>query len=171
MSYATRQDLELQFGIENIKKWADVDNLNDDDTIADRIEWALEQGDDEVNDRMRGGPYAIPFVNDSASNVVPRKIIYCAAMWAGVTLYDSRSIADSDPKTDEVAGARKRFQMTMDKIMGGKYRLDYAYASPPYPQSITEAELAARRLALGVPEPGADLACDYDSVPDDPWRL
>lgn len=91
MSYATRSDIELIFGKANVIKWADVDNNNNKLDILDRITWALESATAFFDNRLRRGPYVIPFVDDLDLEVVN----HCARL-AGVMLYESRGYEDTE---------------------------------------------------------------------------
>src|SRR5262245_41738985 len=60
--YANRSDVEVIYGTHNINKWADVENDGDVDLIGQRICWALQNSHAQMNDRMAGGPYLVPFI-------------------------------------------------------------------------------------------------------------
>jgi len=103
-TYATRQDLEYVYGKDNVKKWADVDNLGVDDDIQERICWALAESRAYVDSRLRGGPYAIPFTEPYDYQVVSM-----SARYAGVLLYESRGI------TDFAENGRPQHQLSMHR--------------------------------------------------------
>lgn len=120
MSYATQADIEAIFGASNVRTWADLDNLGDEETIADRIEWALAAADGEVNDRLTGGPYALPIASPPAS------LIECAARIAGVKLYESRGIQDmgsTDEPADQMQPHRKMANAWLKLVKSAAVRL------------------------------------------------
>lgn len=92
-SYASRADVETAFGKSNVKKWADVNNDGNGADVEARVTWALESAYEYVNDRLREGPYTIPFVIDGT---LPKTIVRMCAAYAGVLLYESRGIVDVD---------------------------------------------------------------------------
>jgi|SRR3990172_324296 len=87
--YANRSDIELIFGASNVSKWADVDNNGIVDNISNRVCWALQNAQADIDNRLLGGPYAVPFILP-----YPRQIITTTARLAGVMLYDSRGVTD-----------------------------------------------------------------------------
>lgn len=91
VTYALRPDVHNIFGASNVTKWADVDNDANAHTISRRVEWALKRATDDVNDRLRGGPYEVPF-----DAPYPGAVIDACARLAGVLLYDSRGAQDSE---------------------------------------------------------------------------
>ncbi len=93
MPYAERTDVEQIFGASNVSKWADVDNDQNAEKIEARIAWAIGLSEEKLNNRLRGGPYTVPFGGDA----IPAEIVDAAARLAGVLLYDSRGVTDFDP--------------------------------------------------------------------------
>ena len=87
--YAERSDIELIFGKANVAKWADVDNEENLNDIEGRINWSLESSHNEINSRLLGGPYTIPFITP-----YPQPIVVQCARMSGIMLYDSRGITD-----------------------------------------------------------------------------
>ena len=104
-SYAGRNDIEQIYGVENILKWADLDNDADATKIADRVLWALELSHSRLNDLLRGGPYAIPFTTGTLVHTV----VNLQAMLAGVIFYEARGVVDFNAETG-VAQHRLHFQ-------------------------------------------------------------
>src|SRR4051794_19615889 len=87
-TYATQQDLEDLFGVDNLARWSQLDN--DTDTAdASRITRALQAADADINIFFRGGPYATPLI---ATNARPTLTHWAAAI-AGAWLYDARGNA------------------------------------------------------------------------------
>lgn len=136
MTYAKRQDVEDIFGALNVKKWADLDNEAHDEDIAARIGIALSKADDEVNDRLRGGPYVIPFTT------APSTIVHLAALYTGVWLYSNRGVVDydaDDKAQDQLQHQRKEFDTKIRDILAGRRRLSVGAATgvKTYPESHT----------------------------------
>lgn len=120
-TYALRQDIEDVYGITNVSKWADLENLEDPVYIDRRIVWALKSSYDEINTLLLGGPYAIPFAN------APRTIVNLQAEFAGVLLYESRGIQDFNPDTGkavhQLSWHRENVEKRCAQIKAGRIRL------------------------------------------------
>ena len=132
MAYADRDDLDLQYGRDNVDKWADLNNNRDADEIAARVAWALAAGDEEIDNRLRDGPYEVPFTT------IPGEITRLSALYAGFLLYDSRGITDQDGPDDQLKNHRTRFETRCRMILSGQLKLDLEETSPSYPQVYTD---------------------------------
>ena len=117
-SYTTRADIEEVHGKANVKQWADLDNLDDETAISDRINWASQYAFDRINAKLHQGAYKIPF------EVAPNFIKNMAASYAGVVLYDNRRVADTE-ETDEdfIDVFRLNFNQDIKDLLSGKLRL------------------------------------------------
>lgn len=116
-AYALRVDVENVYGPTNVAKWADLDNDQEAAHIQNRIEWACSRATDEINDRLRGGPYDVPFTSPFPSAVVDA----CARL-AGCLLYESRGITDADEdgeSSNAVAPHRKRVDRWYREVLSG----------------------------------------------------
>jgi phage gp36-like protein len=116
--YADRADIELIFGNTNVVTWADVDNDGDDTLIVNRICWALQLSHYQINDRLTGGAYVIPFVIP-----YPVQIIDCCARLAGVLLYESRGIidaTDTQKPRNTVTYHRDLVEKTLRAVLDGR---------------------------------------------------
>ena len=123
-TYATRNDLNRVFGKDNIDRWADPENSGSDPAwITERINWACEIGSANFEGRLAEGPYAIPIEMDG-NNDYPPMVVLIVASIAGVTLYDTRRVADSDGN-DQVAQQRKNFELFIRQIMRGQLKLTF----------------------------------------------
>lgn len=143
--YAERVDIEFIFGADNVKKWADLDNDENDVKIANRIDEALNLATVYIDDRLRGGPYKIPFTTEgdgssSSHTNVPRQILDACARYAGVKLYESRGITDFNREAEEVDHqlsphiiAVKRF---LNNVMAGVVRLDTKIIATQIPKVV-----------------------------------
>lgn len=106
--YASRTDIEDQFGAENVRRWSQMDN---DSTLGDtaRIQRALDEADSLVNDFFRASRYTVPLV--VAGGSAPK---YWAARIAGIKLARARGQNDGAARYDEMWTA------VMDEM--GRYR-------------------------------------------------
>lgn len=95
--YIAQSDVEGQFGVNNIAVWSQLDNTT---TSADtsRISDAIDNAEQTVEDRFRGGPYAIPFTGGGSRGLV--KVIEWCSKLAGVWLYESRGLRDAGEDGD-----------------------------------------------------------------------
>lgn len=120
MAYATEADMINLFGRTNIRTWADLENRDNQVDIDARVAWALSTAEDWVNDRLRYGPYEIPFTEPVVSAI--RDL---TARQAGVLLYSTRGIADTDAGQKPLLVEHKKYiEMTVRDIMKKKLRLD-----------------------------------------------
>ena len=115
MAYCEDTDLFQAFGQKNIERWADLDNEGDQDDIDDRIQWAIDLGYDYINSKLIRGHYEIPFEDP------PKTIIHLNALQAGIILYDSRLVVDSDK--DQVSRQRKTANNWIRQILRGQLKL------------------------------------------------
>lgn len=123
MAYCTRSDIEDVYGIENVKKWADLDSNGDSERIAARILRSISFADDRIDNSLRDGLYAVPFASP-----VPTTIARLSAEIAGLWLYEARGAED----VDEVTGIpRHRYRhrsqeisRELRKIQAGQIRLN-----------------------------------------------
>jgi len=122
------EDTHIQdiFGTQNVEKWADLNNLEDADEIADRIDRAIAAAGDYIDDWMRGSPYKVP-LEDPDGNV-PDSVVDLAARYAGVWLYECRGIENFDPGTGKplhrLAGVKASVRRDLEDIRSGRRRLD-----------------------------------------------
>ncbi len=116
--YCTRQNVEDIYGPDNVIKWADLDNDRDSNKIEDRIVCIIDKATEEIECRLRDGPYKIPFIAP-----FDKVITDICARLTGVMLYELRGIQDSDSKNDDLLWHRKQVDQVIDGIMARKYRL------------------------------------------------
>ena len=133
MPYAERTDIDNVFGSINVDQWADLNNNQDAQEIADRVEWALETAHAKLNNRLRGGRYAIPF-----EAPVDPQIVNLEAQLAGLALYDSRGVGDDEDTQDTFSKLRKSLWQEVSKIRAGQIRLDVTDVATSVPQVIAE---------------------------------
>lgn len=128
MSYAALSDIQMVFGSTNVDKWAD---LNNDGNTAARIAWALDLATREIDERLRRGPYEVPFPT------VPDTIRDMAAQLAGVYLYNSRGITDTEDAPNPVRWHEKDVKNKLREIQTGLRKLDLEELVVRYPRAIT----------------------------------
>lgn len=126
MSYCTRSDIETRFGAANVRKWADLDNSNDDTTISDRIDAAIQSvQDSQIDPALRCGPYTMPM-----SDPVDPLITDIAARLAGVWLYEARGVEDINEITGQpnhrLAWAKKDALRMLAMVQSGALKLSTA---------------------------------------------
>lgn len=125
--YCQRRDIEDIFGPPNVEKWADAENKRDGAHVAGRIAKAIELASVEVDDRLRGGSYSIPFTT------IPVTIRQVTATLAGVWLYESRGVEDIDEASGRpihrLTWHRKNAENVLTDIRTGKRKLDAPLAN------------------------------------------
>ena len=135
MVYSTRSDSNQIFGKMNIDRWADLDNLEKNEDILTRINWAITEAYDQINARLSGCRYTVPF-----EATIDPVIVTLSARLVGVLLYDLRKLVDS-PEFDEMSWHRRVIERTYKQIHGGQLTLvNYTRLSVAYPQAITMDE-------------------------------
>ena len=118
--YISKQsDIELVFGTLNVQRWADADNSGDAGVITARLDWANEYAEQEFLGRILEGPYD----PDEVRTTKPKMVIYTCASLAGVYLYDTRRVVDSQNADEQVAKQRKNVDKWIAQIMAGQLKL------------------------------------------------
>jgi hypothetical protein len=95
VGYCSRRDVEIKFGSENVRTWADMDNDGDWSAVQQRINQAIRWADRYIENKLRYTQYVIPLVPDGVDALEDIKDI--AARLAGYWLYDSRGVDEQDP--------------------------------------------------------------------------
>lgn len=114
--YADRARMELVFGRDNVKKWADANNNLQEAEITARIDWALQAATDDIDSRLLLGYQTIPFAT------IPNLIIDLTAKLAGAMLYVApRGMVDVD---DSVFALREEIEETIRRIQAGQIKFD-----------------------------------------------
>lgn len=117
--YCADADLNQFFGESNVDTWADLDGAGIAVDITARRLYFRTQASQEVDDRLRNGPYAVPFSAD-----YPLAIIELAAELAGTMLYDARRIVDIPSAKDAVFNHREKIEKMFKKILGYTIKFD-----------------------------------------------
>lgn len=136
MTYCVRSDVEAQYGVDNVAKWADLNNNENASEIEARIVIACEEADVELNSRLRHGPYSLPFVTPSLG------IVRLAATYAGIWLYSARGVVDYSSEgvaQDQLSHQRMLFDKRVRDILAGRYLPDALPAGiKSYPEIWTD---------------------------------
>ena len=131
MAYCIRSDVESAYGPNNVATWADLNNNGEASEITARIAWAIDRASNELNDRLRGGIYNIPFGS------APMTIRDLTAELAGVLLYESRGVTDFNPDTGapyhKLQWHREHVKETIQDIRAGIIRLNVTTNHPKVP--------------------------------------
>lgn len=94
MAYAQRTDVENQYGANNVRDWANLDNDGDEAKITQVIEADLERASNYVASRLRSASFALPLAD--ADGEVPQELADIVATKAGVLLYEARGVDEFD---------------------------------------------------------------------------
>lgn len=124
--YADGPDLEARFGVEQIKRWSQLDN-SVSGVDADRVQLALDSADDEIDNFMRGGPFAVPLAPVNAT--MTRWACAIAAHW----LYVNRGVKDSDAVGDKLSDLVDQARGEMGLLRNNLTRMDLTAGQ--YPQT------------------------------------
>jgi phage gp36-like protein len=136
------------FGYTQIIKWSDIDGERQDTpTMEDRIQEALIDADDYINERLADNGYVVPFTS------VPRRIVSLATLYAGIYLYDNKLKGGAmNEARDEVARPRRRFNMVLKQILDGRLLLLHPLSG----------EVITKTSATTPIIPGTTLSCNDD---------
>lgn len=134
--YITQSDVEDQFGENNVAVWSQLDNTT---TGADttRISKAIDSAEQTVEDRFRGGPYAVPFTGGGARGLV--KVIEWCAKLAGVWLYENRGLRDDNEGGNKLTKIKADVFHEIAAYLSGQMRLkaDLVMAGRPTGPVVT----------------------------------
>ena len=145
--YARRSDIEKIFGKANVRAWADLDNAGDEDDITDRIDWALDLAKERFDNRLRNGPYEIPFTSTNSSSSssvsstdggsIPLEVVDANARYAGVLLYDGRRLVDQEDNQYEMGPHEKKVNQFIRSVLAGQVHFDLTPVVVSYPRTIS----------------------------------
>lgn len=85
--YCTRDDVERRWGVMNVRRWADLDNDDDELKIRAQIDWAILSATSRIESDFASYIYKLPF------NPVPLEVRRHASALAGVELFNCRAMA------------------------------------------------------------------------------
>jgi len=108
-TYCTRSDVEAQFGVKNVERWAKLEDGYTASQITSRINAAIDAVSENIDDMLRAGAFEIP-VTDS-SGATPASIKEICAVMAGVWLYESRGVDD----VDQAGNPRHKLQFLAER--------------------------------------------------------
>lgn len=120
LEWTSVDDLNNMFGRDNVFQWADLDNSEDQYSVAKRLAWAIRSATRDAIARLSGGP-----VNPAKLTGVPEPLRIAVTRMAGVLLYESRGVFDS---ADEMGVHRLRRHEELankffNKVAAGQIRL------------------------------------------------
>lgn len=91
LEWTSRTDLELMFGRENVRVWADMENSEDPESdIARKIQWAIREATADAQSRLAGGPVIPERLTD-----VRGPLRVAVTRLAGILLYECRGLVDT----------------------------------------------------------------------------
>lgn len=120
VAYCERSDVEAVYGVENVKKWADLDNDVDPVKIEARITWARCLASERINVRLASSPYDVPFLEP-----FPDVLVDITARLSGLLLHDSRGVEDLDAEgrpTDVLQTHRNEYARFIQDVYAGRIR-------------------------------------------------
>lgn len=144
MAYATREDIELEYGSSNIDKWADANNNKNAGEISARVAWALAKAKRFIDDRLSGSIYTVPFDDltfdgETVLTTPPETIRELTATLAGVYLYQSpRGIADGDAVNEQINGLKDEAIDKLRAILANQIMLTATVAAETTPFVVKE---------------------------------
>ena len=111
--YTDKTTLELVFGTQNIKRWADLDGDENLEKINARVAYVCEVASAELEAIFRQKRYELP---------LPETFVVkdLATRLAGLKLHDARKVIDGDSTPDTLSLVRQEVQNTIEKIRLGE---------------------------------------------------
>lgn len=125
--YASQGDVEDVFGVENVRQWSNIENV-DAETNATRVQRALDWACDVIDNEFRGGPYALPLQVGTGR----AELTDWAAKLAGIWLYRSRGHRDDDASGAAYDQMETEVRIAIRNAKDGR-RLDAQLAYSPTP--------------------------------------
>ena len=120
-TYISKSNVDELFHPDNVAIWS---NLGNDDAQASqaRIDDAIAFAEGLIDDRFRGGKYAVPLVGNSTNAL--RTIKNVAAQLAGWWLYRARGLRDDETEADKMATHQQEANESIDGYLSGRMKLD-----------------------------------------------
>lgn len=135
MAYATQSQLETRYGRSNIQQWARMYGDEPAATVTSRISDALNWATEEIDSRLRGGPYTIPF-----AETYPAHIVRACVMIAAVELYNrkgTQDYTDDGQALNKLTGEREEALQMLREIRAGQIKLNVAELDEDVPEVIS----------------------------------
>jgi phage gp36-like protein len=154
MAYATLQDIFLRWGETNVR---DAANLNADNPrsaiVTRRIKYFLEMQSHEIDARLRGCAYKVPF------DPVPPVIRTICAEMAYIAMYRVKhSKSQSDPPADPFMYVTAKHKQIFADIHARRFRLGVEEHTVDIPVVVGAKPL---KIATATPLKKKDLAKNH----------
>lgn len=162
--YCERGDIEDVFGIQNVAKWADLDNNEDADAIDSRIARSIAYATARIDAALSGGVFRIPIANADAT--IPTLINDVAANLAGVWLYESRGVVDMDPE----GRPQHRLKWARDNALAMLGQIQAGQLAFPDAVRVAEATEGIPLVVREASEAGSFGRSTHDLNPPDYFR-
>lgn len=115
-NYTTQEQIELIFGTQNVKRWADLEGDANAETIGNRVTYACALSSAEMEDILRERRYQFPLtVSTTLSDLV--------AKMAGLHLHDARGVIDNENNPDTISRIRTEVDTKVRQIRAGEVYL------------------------------------------------
>ncbi len=152
-----REDLDNIFGAVNISKWADVNNVEDDNAIVDRVTWAVGIASNYILGKL-ARKYKV-----SGWTAFPAIIFDLVARRAGIELYRTpRGITDGPDMSGAILGIDNDLENRLNLVLAGVLVLtDLVETQPINSPSISNRVSRHQQRDFGF---GRDII-DTDELP------
>lgn len=137
LNWTSRTEMELLFGPENIRQWADLNNENDAEHIADRIDWAAENATAEARELLNDSPVDLDNLTEA-----PLTLRMNVSRMGGVLLYESRGVKDTDSEegNHKLLYHKKEAAKYFQKVRAGSIRIGRSATMVPGVIPYTSAD-------------------------------
>jgi len=113
MSWCTRSDVEDVFGVNNVAKWAKLEDTDTAAMVTARIARGIAVATDHAQNVLRNGPYLIA----DLTAAMPAILTDAVAKLTGVWLYENRGIEDFDPESGRAVHKLVWHQRTASRVL------------------------------------------------------
>jgi len=126
-TYIGQTDVENVFGEDNVETWSDMDASGSTDTT--RVAKGISVAEDDIQNRFRGGDYAIPF--STATEVLKDFMAKLAGLW----LYENRPKHSSDDNNEYYSKMKEQVDMDIESYTSGQRRLNITRSETDTPRA------------------------------------
>lgn len=126
-TYISQTDVENVFGVDNIRTWSDIDASGSTDET--RVAKGISVAEEDVENRFRGGDYAVPF--SSAVETLKDFMAKLAGLW----LYENRPKYSSDENNEYYSSMREQIEMDIESYTSGQRKLNITRSETDTPSA------------------------------------
>jgi len=137
LAWTSSSELYAMFGRTNVRKWADLENIANEDDISLRLQWAIDEATEEARMQLTDSPVDLPNMVSA-----PRPLRIAVTRLAGVFLYEARGIKDTSDEEGKhrLSSHKKAAQTFFQRVQAGQLRIDAGSTSYPVVSDDTDED-------------------------------